>query len=393
MSDRPSGGKPFWLLARLWNWAVRKRPARVFAWPFWLITPLLLLLSTALAELWIFQYPNLLSNETVRSFMRPTEAHFTALVAIDREEYPDFSLGRSPLTVKRLQDAVCSVLSHRPAVLVVDFDTSDSSYQKLEVPSGTAIVWARPIYRFRRETAVGDFVGHAGGAGMWGFSVGAEDPDGVVRRFPREIKVDGRWFPTLHWRAVQLASSGTEHRTVSSKPLEVTEVANDFEIPTYKLRELSGSSHGCRIPDAATPPDFSGKVVVLGGNYDFLDTHWTSAGEKWGSEMVASAIEAELSGEGVRHLGVWGEVALKGILAVLLALLYSRLFAVPATLVAVVLLVPAVVFGNVLAVWIWGFDGMVVPFVLGMMIELLATSVEKADEAQREEEGFGSHGD
>jgi hypothetical protein len=385
-----------------WEWGVRKKPERLFTLRFFLLTGLLLAVTEALGSLWIFQYPNLLSNEALRIVAgRPTAEH-TAIVAIDPEEYPDFELGRSPLTAARMRVAVCRVLAHKPAVLVVDFDTSDASYQAVHLETTTPIVWARSLYRFQGKTTVGKVLGQAGGPVEQGFAVGSVDLDGTVRRFPRVIEVDGRFFPTLHWRAIELfrASNAADGRTTNSAtanahaananaaPLDTVELALNFQIPSYRLRELTPEAEACGAsPPAVVSPDFSKKIVLLGGRYDYADTHRTAFGESWGVELLAGAIEAEASGHGVLRMSKLQKLVVKCVVALLLGFLYSRLFAVPATLVALICLLPMVVFGNVLAVWVGGYDGMLVPFVLGVMIELLANSVEHADEAQRHLEG------
>lgn len=369
---------------RFGRWAVRKHHEPVFSTRFFIVSILLILVSQALSGLWIFNYPNLLSTEALRMFAGRPVAKFTDLVVIDQKEYPDSTWNHSPLTPERLRNAICTVLAHRPKVLVVDFDTSDSAYQVLQFPHpSTSVVWGRTANRFRGETFVGNYHGKAVDAGDYGFAVGVEDRDGTVRNFLRTIKIDGKVFTTLYWRAVQLFR-GQNSQNQTAENLEILTLSTNFQFPSYRLRELPKGRPDCTVDLAAIPsPDFSDRVVLLGGNYDLADTHHTSYGDSWGIEVLGGAIEAELSGQGVRHFPLLQKVLLKCILALCLGIVYSRLYAFPATLFTFIVLIPIVLFGNVIALWVAGYDGMIVPLLMGLSIELLANAVEKADESQR----------
>ena len=362
----------------------------------WLVvfTVGLALLSGKLGEYWIFQYPNLQVNEWFGGFGKPVTAKRTALVNVDEKDHREYFEGQSPLNAEKLQNAICAVLRSKPAVLVVDFDTSSPSFAKLQVPqTKTRIVWARSIYRFRGETHAGGVLGRVSGEESQGFAASPADGDGAIRSFPREIFVDGKYFATVHWRAVQefrarqnatLAPAwGTLETAIEN--LEVARLSNNFQFPQYALRDFSPSTESCTQnsqPNSAY--DFEEKVVLFGGNYDFSDTHRNPFEDKWGVEILGSAIEAELSGHSVRHLPFLAKLSLKIVLGSLIGVMFYFLFALPATLLTLAGLTLVVVSGNVAAVFLGGYEGMIVPFVLGVVIEQLVNLVEQAQEAQFE---------
>lgn len=385
---------------RLRHWAIRSQPEPLFSWHWVVTTIVLILLTDWLGRLWFLQYPNLISNETLAMFTDRPTAQYTALVTIDSQDYRTYFAARSPLDPQKLRASVCAILAHHPAVLVVDLDTSDPSFTNLQLPATkTSIVWGRPLYRFRGRTIVGNVLGQAGAPLLQGFAVAEEDRDGAIRSFPRAINIDDKWFPTAYWqavlqfRAVNRGTSSNEQLVLPryQNDLEVARLATNFDFPAYALRELFREPSTCQTSAVLEgPPDFSNKVVLLGGTYDYSDTHRTAFQEQWGVEVVASAIESDLSGHGVRHFPKLQKYLVECVLALIIAALFSRLFVVPATLITLAGLLPMVIFGNIIAVWISGYEGMVIPFVVGLLLEQMANAVHKGEHAQRKLQSISS---
>jgi len=316
-------------------------------------------------------------------------------VIVDPSDYAKYFQSQSPLNVGSLQSAVCAVLAHKPRVLVVDFDTSDPSFRSLTIPeTGSHIIWARTVFSFRGETKIGDVLGSASTTMGQGFAVASRDPDGTVRSIPREIRLDGKWFNTLHWGAVsdyRAALNGghiPEFGSISrqTRSLDATHLAADFQFRTYRLREFSPAPRSCETLSPEALPDLSSDVVILGGQYDFADIHATPFGGKWGVELLGIAIQSELSNEGMRHFPKLWKYFLKVVLGFVIGWLFTRLYATAATLVVLLALIPMVLFGNLIAVLVLGYEGMVVPFTLGILIEQLVTATEKAQHEQKKVE-------
>jgi CHASE2 domain-containing sensor protein len=355
-------------------------------------------LSGKLGAYWMFQYANYQINETLYGLAKPVKAEHTAIITVDSTDYKNYLGGTSPLNPAKLADAICAVLTQRPAVLVVDFDTSDPSFKQMQIPkTDTRIVWARSIYRFRGITYAGAVLGMTSGSESQGFAVGPADRDGTVRSFPRQIYVDGKSFATVHWRAVQelharekgVVPAPWGNADFQESELEVGRLSNNFQFDQYPIREFSPTNETCRqLPKANVTHNFENKIVLFGGNYQFSDIHRSPFEEKWGVELLASAVEAELSGHGVKHLPDLTKFAFKLALATAIGLSFHFLFALPATLISICGLGVVVVFGNLIAVFLGGYEGMVVPFVLGVVIEQLVNVVEQAQHAQSELASF-----
>jgi CHASE2 domain-containing sensor protein len=363
-------------------------------------------LSWWLSEHWIFQYANLQVNESLLGLNKPAKAEHTAIVYVDSEDYREYFRGTSPLNPKVLKNAVCAIMADQPRVLLVDFDTSDQTFRNLAIPESekTRIVWARSLHRFRGKTYAGAVLGEASGEESQGFAATPADEDGAVRGFPREIFVPeeplgGKFFATAHWRAVQeyrrkSGEKAAEWGTLQaeSTELEVARLSSNFEFPQYPLREFLPTDDSCgKISKAKLTHNFADKVVLFGGNYDFSDVHRNPFEEKWGVELLGSAIETELSGHGEHHFTFWAKLGIKMLLAAAIGLLFHYLYALPATLLSLFGLGGTVAFASVAAVFLGSYEGEVVPFVLGLVIEQLVNLVEQAQHAQSEVE-YGGQG-
>ncbi len=353
--------------------------------------------SGVISEFWVFQYPNLLVNEAIWSLGKPLPPRDTALVLITPEEYEceEYFGGKSPLNPDVLGKAIRAVLDQNPAVLVVDIDTSAAAFAAMAIPeTKTRIVWARSINRVRGKTYSGRVLGEASGSRSQGFAASPPDRDGAIRSFARELFTDGKYFATVHWRAVQEFRALKEGKpapawgTLKSEGgnLEVARLSNNYnyELHTNTLVDfVPPTSTACKLPDKATPnaESLDGKIVIFGGNYQFGDIHKNPFDEKWGVEILGSAIEAELSGQSVNHIpGKW---VFKLALGAVIGLLFHFLFALPATILSLAGLTLLALAGNIVAV-AFGYEGAVVPFVLGVVIEQLVNLVEQAQEAQVE---------
>jgi uncharacterized membrane protein len=125
--------------------------------------------------------------------------------------------------------------------------------------------------------------------------------------------------------------------------------------------------------------------VLLGGEYDSQDRHPTPFGLRPGVEVVAGMTEHLLQDSSAKEMGLLKEIAFKLSLALLIAFIHSRLKPMAALLFSILVLGTLVLAGNVLAVLFTAYRATTVPFLIGIVIEQLVTSAERAQKAKAEE--------
>lgn len=382
-------------------WRVIIRPQ------FLIVSAVLLALSSGLASLWIFRYPNLALNERLlrsSGVREPHEREYTGIVYISAQDHRTYFEERSPLNPAMLRASMCAILVHEPAVLVMDFQTSHPDFQGFRSPlTSKPIIWARPIYRGPRGEVVPHILGvpDPGEAIRWAFAVAPIDPDRAVRSILRSVQIDRKTFPTLHTAALSAyreMHSASEHTQRLEENFDVAELSVISYGHDLSLGSLAPKSFLNLSPEAtqncasgAIPPNVNGRdlkdrIVFFGGQYDFADRHATAFGDRWGVELLADGVEAEIAGLRGAHISVWQKLAVKIAIALLIAYIFHRLKPMPATLAILLVLVPVVAFGSALAVLIKGLDGPAVPFLVGILIEQIAHSAKKGQELAHHDE-------
>jgi CHASE2 domain-containing sensor protein len=120
------------------------------------------------------------------------------------------------------------------------------------------------------------------------------------------------------------------------------------------------------------------KIVFLGGYYSTGDLHPTPFGTRAGVELVASAAEAELDPSKPGEMGQYAMYFLKVLLGIGVAACHHYLKPRYAMISIVGILGVMVFFGTFIAFYLTSYRANFVPFVLGLWIEQLYESSEKA---------------
>ena len=87
--------------------------------------------------------PELLANSSLDAaiaIQRPAQARSVRLVTIDDQDYAAMFHARSPLDPTTLAGVLAAVAKGQPRAIVVDIDTSDSSFRGMATPA-VPIVW------------------------------------------------------------------------------------------------------------------------------------------------------------------------------------------------------------------------------------------------------------
>jgi hypothetical protein len=386
---------PHSLISELKPWGPEWRKA---AW-FWGILILLLVTGHQLARVWVFEYVGLWSADKLASLRAPEGATETSVVIITDDERRTLLSGNSPIPARNLRQAVCAILLEKPKVLGVDLDTSQVA---LTPPrTSTKVVWARGIKITRQHDASGKaelkvgpdyLLGKADPDVLSGLAVAPVMPDWSVRSIPTCYEYDrGRVMPTMI-AALANAAAGRPIPDCEGKEgdREVGAYAVNYQFDRFTLADFSPQRLDDRAIErcqrgegewsdaAASNHPLKGRVVLLGGEYDAQDWHQTPYGLQPGVEVLAGLTEHVLRGSSAYAIEDWMEWAFKIVLALMIAWIHSRCRPVAALLLSLMGLGALILTGGLLAVFFTAYRATVVPFLLGIILEQLVTSANKA---------------
>lgn len=262
-------------------------------------------------------------------FKRPKRAEQVVIVDIGDDDYRELFQGRSPLDPAALGEIIAGIALCDPQVIGVDIDTSGPAFRALRAlrPS-MPLVWAQPAWVGERganehargllgqmlnpfaheseRVVVGSVLGGRAKGLRSGVAVMPMDRDGVVRRYLREVEEEGGGGrrPSLPWAIVVAAGGG--------RPEPEPEAVLNFAGSRFTLNRLPASifhemaderaqaGAAWEAPEAARA--LRGKVVLLGGSYrEARDGYVTPLGPMNGVDLIATAIESELRGRGIRE--------------------------------------------------------------------------------------------
>jgi len=377
---------------------------------FWGVLILLMLTSHSLSHLWVFQYVGLVSADRLDALRKPERPVRTVIVFVTEEERRALLGGVSPIPVGNLLAAVCAVLRAKPDVLGVDLDTAHVS--PFPVPrSRTKIVWARGIRYTREFLASGrekiqinqDYLlGQSNPDVLSGLAVAPVMPDWSIRQIPACYEYDeGRVMPTM---IAELARAAGKHMPECSgqgieTSFEVGAYRIHYQFDRFTLKDFGPQTldkvalERCRKGEgewadsaASTFRPLANRVVLLGGEYDPQDWHPTPYGQKPGVEVLASLTEHVLQGSAAFHIDDWFEWTTKLILALAIAWIHSRFRPLAALLLSLIGLATLVAAGGALAAYFSAYRASTVPFLLGIVLEQLVTSADKAQKRGNHED-------
>ena len=397
--------KPHSLVEELKPWGPHWRTAI----RFWIVLCIMLFLSHSLADIWVFEYAGLWSGDVLAQLRPPQAAAKTAIVSITAEERRKLLGGLSPIPAKRLMQAVCAVLRVKPAVLGVDLSTADVAPDALP-KTDTKIVWARGI-QISRDPVSGKFsvqqdkvLNQKFPEALSGLAVAPVMPDWSVRQIVGCYEYDrSRVAPTMTAMLARAALAQEDHAGEAACDRPESEEVGAYRIHYKYDRFTLGDFNPEAVDDAGlgrcvrgdgewavaatTNHPLRGRVVLLGGEYDAQDWHPTPYGLEPGVEVMASLTEHLLAHSAAWELEHWMVWAVKFVLAILIAFVHCRFRPVAALLVCLVGLGGLVMAGGLLSLYVSAYRATTVPFLLGIVLEQLVTSAERAQEVSSHASG------
>jgi hypothetical protein len=346
-------------------------------------------LSGYLSHLGLFEYAALQAGD---SLMReagaklPQRAQFVRIVAIEPTDFDKYFGGRTPYPVTPFAYAVCTLMRAKPALLIVDLDTSHADFKRMPpLPTnGVPVVWARAAHEDGQGQLIPEDVlggrelakGETTGLAVYFLSL-----DWSVREYPRVIDTKARTgSPSLHWAAIKAYCARSDCPELShenpTSHLEVPVFDRYFDFDTFSMNEFNPTT--CPVADQEDQR-LTGKIIIFGGRYSSADLHKTAFGHRPGAEIVGSAIEHELHLSRSRFMTNVEKYAAKLLLLLIVLAIHTAFRPVAAMFVTVLGLGVLIWQGAWLAYHFIGYRASVVPFLVGILIEQLTTSAEGAD--------------
>lgn len=352
----------------------------------------LLLFGDWLGKNFLFEPPSRWLGDILLRTRPVRQERFTRLIRIEAQDQQQVLGDSVNARGLALVSAVCSLARHAPASIVVDIDTSNPALfpDNLRLPKFPAtVVWAVAAeWRMENERLALQpgrlFGGRLRENPLYAIARMPTGFDGMVRGWHRDVSIGGHPVAALPHKA---AGAYCEPNSNCSFPAEPV-FANNYLFSEFHLRNLvPPATASPSLPDACPlapeperHPRLQGRILVLGGFHPGSDRHETPWGAKYGAELVAMAIEEELSGEHqLSHLSAFIKWLLKLLIAFAIAAIHHFFRPIAATIFTLLFL-PIPLLVSALAIfWLGGYDLAVVPLCVGILLEQLATSAEKAE--------------
>ena len=262
----------------------------------------------------------------------PQDPSHVVIVGISDDDYKEYFAETSPLNPGKLQEIIDAIALAGPKVIGVDLDTSSEGMQEIRASAyWPPIVWAQDaVMRDQRLEALPAHGGklHRRSDDM-GISVLEQDADGIIRRYFRKFPVHGERTKSFPWAVVlayckdELKGSCGVVAENASHPPKV--LLLNFSGERYDFSPLSAKYVLTVSKEKAwrTNGPFRNKIVLLGGFYRAArDVHVTPVGQMAGVQLMAQAIESELSGGGIRLTNELVGISLDIMAGILLVLLH-----------------------------------------------------------------------
>lgn len=359
------------------------------------------------------------------------------IVEITDDDYRDLFNSTSPLDAARVLELVRDIMLAQPKALGVDVDTSSEKYQKVSVPG---VVWARdaePVCAERAGEAdkpcggaervrPGPVLGRTGdeAAEFSGVVLFPQDYDGLVRRYRRVFEPAAGDpaartrlpLDSLPWKVARTycdrlkEGAGTPPTRESGGCRRVDRVREEidrsgrgeemilnFAGDRYSFQHLSAQSvlTAAARPYWASNSPLREKVVLLGGHYRAArDEYVTPVGLMTGVELIANAVESDLSGGGIREVNWLVAVALD-ILAGLIIYYLNWRFDSPYAIYLNILAVAVTAFAfslvafNSFAYWL-NFTAIQIGVLIHLQYDAARERAEMSEELEQYRERFGS---
>ena len=250
--------------------------------------------------------------DAVLLMRQPREMRHVSVVALTQAEYEAEYAGRRVLVHQDLERLIDAVARGGAAIVGIDLDTSAPQFANMRQRAGwPPIVWAAGV-----TTAAGTYMPGpvVGGAVRETDNIGVDllpiDPDGVVRRYQRDLPVNGGMRGTFPWAVVQafcrtqrgdcppkVARGGD---SLDARLIDFTGTRN-APAPISFHEAMALSSLPENAPDENKP--LAGRIVLIGAIVGpSCDILRTPMGQKPGVFVMAEAIESELAGGGIQNI-------------------------------------------------------------------------------------------
>lgn len=198
-------------------------------------------------------------------------------------------------------DILVDILKQAP-VIVGQIPSNES--QGNPVPRGVAMIgldWTQWLYAY--DTAIGPIASigeHAAGVGMLNVS---PESDGVVRRLPLAIQIDGNLYPSISLETLRVAAGDISYQ------IKTTEAGVEaFRIPKYSIIQTDQSGSiwiDFRYKTNVYPlheelPDLTGKIVIVSLTASGLDYPVaTPIGVIGGHDVIATSLTTMMTGTNI----------------------------------------------------------------------------------------------
>lgn len=271
------------------------------------------------------------SLDALVRFQRPLpDSSNLFIVEITDADYERYFHGVSPLDPDELGKVLRAVLDTGANVVAVDIDTAASSMSALNskwrLGADPRLVWASvpaasPASESGEEATVGapgNVMGSPLVPGMrYGLPLFPAAADCKVRQYQRTFQSADGPVNSLAWEIVKAMPSPAPH---GGNEVILNFHGTNDQFPAIQAGEF------LRDPNSGPKPNFGvlrGKTVLVGGSYAAArDEYLTAVGRMPGVELMAYAVESDLTGGGVREFFTAGALAIDFGLGILIVLCF-----------------------------------------------------------------------
>ncbi len=264
------------------------------------------------------------------------------LVKITDADYSKQFQGKSPLDPQQLHDLISAIAVSQPLVIAVDIDTSHPQFRTMQLEKNwPKVIWERdkaPNHPAEEERIQPlDVLGGQDsklnqGSGL---PVLLDDPeDRTTRLYTRCVATQAGAGSSFAYAVANtyhsLKSQGQSGQAIDCKhqvdtqPLfirfSLQQGSSLYEKDATQVLGLSGKQDN-NAPGQSIP-QFSQKIVLLGGTYGDCDRHFTPIGTLPGAIVLANAIQTEIDGGGAAAFPRWFLFVIEFVAGALLVLLF-----------------------------------------------------------------------
>jgi CHASE2 domain-containing sensor protein len=255
-------------------------------------------------------------QDILTSLSVPPKGSDVAIVMTDNKDYKEYFKATSPLEPAALQELISAIASGDPKVIGVDIDTSDQRFRDFQIgKSWPPIIWARPYY----DTVLGTQQNPMSEEPVPLDVLGGKDMDlnddysglpamisvnGVTRFYQRMIETNIGALPSFPWVIVKKISPNIDKDRVETTDQLVIKFAGDPESRHRANLSALQILEFYRKKSWPNPSPIKDKIVLLGGSYlgsGNRDQKDTPLGKMYGVQILASVVETELEGGGIKR--------------------------------------------------------------------------------------------